>query len=447
MENLQKNNNIIIIRMDELIHWVMKRIIWILLAGALLAAAGGYYASRMKSTPMYRTSTKLYVTGVQTFAPSTGNFALGKQVINSYMEIMKSRPVLEEVITNLGLNMSSQQLKNCISARVLGDTCMLEVTLSFPEPEWAKKTLDELVVSSAEYAFEIMGCTPPTVFEESVVPTAPYNTFVPPVMKYALLGGVAGVALAGFLVLVLYFLNTKFDTPGKAEDKLSVPVWGVLPKEEKFKQGARDAFVSRLFYEAGDAKLLSFVRATAKENTYDVMSQIVLGLREVGKKVICIDTNLSNPLWSMMTKGAEATKGLSEYLTGAAEKKDIVCKTEGEPDKILCGAKVLNSGELLKSPAFGALLAQLKEEYDYIFLDVPPVQYGMDAFVVTEAAEKVLWVLSAKKTKTYVAKNVKKSMDVKEITTDGLVLSGLSVRRGGGFFKKKYGTYVGIYRK
>lgn len=447
MENLQKSNNIIIIRMDELVHWVMRRIVWILLAGALLAAAGGYYASRMKSTPMYHASTKLYVTGVQTFVPSTGNFALGKQVINSYMEIMKSRPVLDKVITNLGLNMSSQQLKNCISARVLGDTCMLEVTLSFPEPEWAKKTLDELVVASAEYAFEIMGCTPPTVFEESVVPTAPYNTFVPPVMKYALLGGVAGVALAGFLVLVLYFMNAKFDTPGKAEDKMSVPVWGVLPKEDKLKKGARDVLVSRLSYEAGDAKLLSFVRATSKEDAYLVMKQAALGLREVGKKIICIDTNLCNPIWSSMAKENKTAKGLKEYLSGIAEKKDIICKTPGEPDKILCGAKAINSGELLKSRAFRGLLAQLKDEYDYIFLDVPPVQYSMDAFAVAEASEKVLWVLSAKKTKTYVAKNAKKSMDAKEITSDGLVLTGLSVRRGGSFFKKKYGTYVGLYRK
>lgn len=447
MENLQKNNNIIIIRMDELVHWVMRRLVWILLAGALLAAAGGYYASKMKSTPMYQASTKLYVTGVQTFVPSTGNFALGKQVINSYMEIMKSRPVLDEVIANLGLNMSANQLKSCISGRVLGDTCMLEVTLSFPEPEWAKKTLDELVVSTAEYAFEIMGCTPPTVFEESEIPTAPYNTFVPPVLKYALFGGAAGVALAGFLVLVLYFLNAKFDTPGKAEDKMSAPVWGVLPKEEKYKQGAKEVFVSRLSYEAGDAGLVSFVRATSKENTYLVMKQAVLGLQEVGKKVICIDTNLGNPMWSSMAKENETGKGLSEYLSGTAERKDVICKTEGEPDRILCGAKVINSGELLKSPAFGELLAQLKEEYDYIFLDVPPVQYSMDAFVVAEASEKVLWVLSAKNTKTYVAKSAKKSLDAKEITSDGLVLNGVSVRRGGHFFKKKYGTYVGLYRK
>lgn len=447
MENLQKSNNIIIIRMDELVHWVMRRIIWILLAGVLLAAAGGYYASRMRSTPMYQATTKLYITGVQSFVPSTGNFALGRQVINNYVEIMKSRPVLEEVINNLGLNMSPQQLSKCISARVLGDTCMLEVSLAFPEAEWAKKTLDELVVVSAEQAFEIMGCTPPTVFEESVVPTAPYNTFVPPVLKFAVIGGAAGVLLAGFLVLVFYFLNSKFDTPGAAEDKLSVPVWGVLPKEEKYKQGAGEAFVSRLSYEADGAKTIAFVRTTTKEASYDAMKQAFAGLQKAGKKVICVDTNFGNPTWSELGGNKTGVKGVCELLAGKSLLSELIRKVEGEPDKLLCGARAVNSGELLKGASFAGLLGRLKESYDYIFLDVPPVQYGMDAFAVMSAVDLNLWVLSAKKTKTYTAKNAKKNMTAKNVTVDGLVLTEVSVRRGGRFFKKKYGSYVGLYRK
>jgi len=447
MENIQKSINIIMIRVDELIHWVMRRIIWIVLAGVLCAGVGGYYASLMKVTPMYQTTAKLYVTGVQTMVPSSGNFTLGRQVITNYTEIMESRPVMEEVIETLELNMTPQQLKGCISQRVPSDTCILEVSVVFPDPQWAKAVLDEVLVVSAEYALEVMGCTPPVVYEEAVVPEAPYNTFVPPVMKYALIGGAAGVLLAGFLVLVLYFLNGEFHTPGKAEDILSAPVWGVVPKEEKYKQGARDAFVSRLSYEAEGAKVLAFVRTTTKEASYEVMRQAFTGLQEVGKKVICVDTNLGNPMWSVLGGDGGKAKGLHELVNGKASLSECVKKAAGEPDKLLCGAKAINSGELLKSPAFAELLAQLKEEYDYIFLDVPPVQYGMDAFAVMSASDLNVWAVSAKYTKAYTAKCAKKSMAAKGVATDGLVLADVSVKKGGRFFVKKYGAYVGMYRK
>ncbi len=447
MEGTQKSNNIIIVRMDEAIHWVMRRILWILLSGVLFAAAGGAYASAMTAAPMYRTTTKLYVTGVYTVVPSAGSYSLGKQVISNYIEIMKSRPVLEEVIENLGLNMSPQQLRNCISHSVPADTCMLEVTVSFTDAQWAKAVADELVVVSADYALEIMGCTPPTVYEEAGVPTAPYNVTRGPVLRYTVLGAFAGVVLAGVLVLLAYFVNTRFTTPGRTEDKLGIPVWGLLPKENKFKQGACEALASRLLYEAREAKVLSFIRATAEESSYEVMRQVASELQKAGKRVLLMDTNLGNPMWSAMLQGEPDGKGLCDYLTDGADRKTVIRKKEGEPDYISCGSKAINSGELLTGKAFSELQEQLKGEYDYIFMDVPPVQYGVDALAVIPFSDLTVWAVSAKKTKTYVAKDMKKKLEAKGITADGLVLTEVSVSRGGCFFKRKYGTYVGLYRK
>ena len=447
MDNALKISNLIIIRVDEVIHWVMKRIIWILLAGVILAAVGGAYATTKTSVPMYRTTTKLYVTGVQTAVPSANSFVLGKQVISNYVELMESRPVLEDVINTLGLNMSPSQLASCISQSVPSDTCMLEVTVVFPDAQWAKTVADELIVVSAEYALEIMGCNPPTVYEEAVVPTAPYNTTAAPIVMYAAIGGVAGVALAGILVLFTYFLNSKFDTPGKASDKLASPVWAVVPKEEKYRRNAGEVFVSRLSYEAEDAKVFSFLRNSRKENNYDVMKLAAELLDDVEKKVICVDTNLGNPEWSTMLPEAPEHKGLYDYLVkGEALNQVIIIDAEG-PDKIVCGNKALNAGELLKSEKFTEFLEQLKSSYDYVFVDVAPLQTDVTSQAAIKATEAVLWVVSTKDTKTWQAKNIKKQLDAEEIKVDGIVLTDLSVKKGGRFFKKKYGNYVGLYRK
>ena len=447
MDNTLKISNLIIIRVDEVIHWVMKRIIWILLAGVILAAAGGAYATTQTSVPMYRATTKLYVTGVQTAVPSANSFVLSKQVISNYVELMESRPVLEEVINTLGLNMSTSQLASCISQRVPSDTCMLEVTVIFPDAQWAKAVADEIIVVSAEYALEIMGCNPPTVYEAATVPTAPYNATAAPIVMYAAIGGVAGVALAGIFVLFTYFINSKFDTPGKVSDKLDCPVWAVVPKEDKYRQNAGEVFVSRLSYEAEGAKVFSFLRSSRKENSYDVMKLAAEQLGTVEKKVICVDTNLGNPEWSTVLPEAPEHKGLYDYLVKGEDLNQIIIKDTDGPDKIVCGNKAINAGELLKGEKFIGLLEQLKSNYDYVFVDVAPLQTDVTSRAAIKSTEAVLWVVSAKSTKTWQAKNMKKQLEAAEIKADGIVLTEFSVKKGGRFFKKKYGNYVGLYRK
>ena len=447
MDNTLKISNLIIIRVDEVVHWVIKRIIWIVLAGVILAAAGGAYATTKTSVPMYRTTTKLYVTGVQTAVPSANSFALGRQVIANYVELMESRPVLEEVIETLDLNMSISQLASCISQKVPSDTCILEVTVIFPDPQWAKAVADEIIIVSAEYALEIMGCNPPTIYEEATVPTAPYNTTSAPIMKYAAIGGVAGVALAGMFVLFTYFVNNKFTTPGKTEDKLNKPVWAVLPKEERFRQVAGEVLVSRLSYEAEGAKIFSILRNSKQENSYDVMKLMAKVLTDVDKNVICVDTNLGNPEWSTMLPEAPGQKGLYDYLVKGEVLEQVIIKGTDSPDKIVCGNKAINAGELLKSNKFTDLIEQLRNQYDYVFVDVAPLQTDVTALAATKATEAALWVVSAKSTKTGQAKLMKKQLETEGVKVDGIVLTDFSVKKGGKFFKKKYGNYIGLFKK
>lgn len=447
MENTMKISNLVIIRIDEVVHWVLKRMAGILLCGLLLAVAGGAYASTQTSVPMYKTTTKLYVTGVQTTVPSANSFSLGKQVINNYMELLKSRPVLEDVINTLGLNMSTNQLASCISMKVPSDTCMLEVTVFFPDAQWAKKVADELVVASAEYALEVMGCTPPTVYEEAAVPSAPYNTTAAPVFKYALVGGAAGILLAGLVVLISYFTNRRFDTPGRLSDKLGCSVFAVIPKEESYQQNAGDVLVSRLSYEAKDSKLCSFVRTSTKEDSYAVMKLAAKSFSTANKKVICIDTNLCNPEWSTMQNNASGQKGLYDYLVKEEALENVIIKGKEEPDKIVCGKKALNAAELLLGEKFAALLEKLQESYDFVFLDTAPFQLDVASCAASQNVDNVIWVISAEHTDAWQTKSALKQLDDNDVVVNGLVFTDYSVKKKGKYFKKKYGSCFGSYEK
>lgn len=339
MENNNKNN-IIVIRIAEIVQLFMKKLWIIVLVGVLFGVAGYGYASMTEETPMYLTTSKLYVTGVESAVPSAAGMNLGQQVINSYIEILESRPVLEQVIENLSLNMTYKELQNCISEYIPEGTSMLEISVVFPEAEWAKKVADELVVVSAARALEIMGCTAPTVYEEAYVPTEPYNIYGSSGLKFMLLGGVAGAVIAGFIILVSYFVNTKITNPYKVKDRLHIPIYGVIPdssddKNKVYEEAAYRGFCSQLLAATPGFKLFQFVRATEKENQYEFMLKVADNFKKAGKKVMLMDVNLSNPKWGAVDSADANKKGLEACLKGEAKLEDIVVKKDGI-DYIYC---------------------------------------------------------------------------------------------------------------
>lgn len=449
MEKDQKSN-IIVVHVSELICLFVKRLWVIVLAGVLFAAAGYGCGKIMETEPMYMTTTKLYVTGVETEVPSASGINLGQQVINSYIEILKSRPVLEQVIENLDLNMTYKELKNCISQNVPLDTCMLEISVTFPDPEWAKRVADELAAVSADRALEIMGCTAPVVYEEASIPVEPYNVYGSSALKYALFGGGGGVALACFIILFSYFANTKFDSPNKVTDKLHLKNLGVIPdssyKNAAYEEAAYQTFCSRLFFEQPGAGIIDFVSVTERENKYAFLKKAAEGMQKAGKKVVLLDTNLGNPKWGAADQTDADQKGLEDYLTGKVPLKDIVAEKDGVAC-ICCAVAVINAAELLGGEAFSKLLEQLKEKYDYILVDTAPLAYVPDALRAAERADAVVLVLSGKNSRIGQVKKITTLLQERKLPVIGAVLTDMDIHKGGRYFRKEFGMYFGVYEK
>lgn len=449
---MEKNhkNNIIVIRVAEIIHLLFKRLWVIVLVGVLSAAVGFGFAETMKAEPMYLATTKLYVTGVEAAVPSASGINLGQQVINSYIEILKSRPVLEQVIKNLNLNMTYRELKNCISVNIPSETCMLEISVTFPDPEWAKKVADELVVVSAARALEIMGCTAPVVYEEAYIPTEPYNVYNSSASKYVLFGAMGGVAFACFALLLSYFANTKFDNPNKVTDKLHLKNLGVIPnysdKNAAYVEAAYQTFCSRLFFEQPGAKVINFVSVTEKENKYAFLQKTADGLKKIEKKVVLLDTNLTNPKWGAADKSDTNQKGLEAYLAGKVQLKDIVADKDGVAC-VYCAEAVMNAPELLGGEAFSNLLERLKQEYDYILVDTAPLAYVPDALRAAEQADAVVLVLSGETSRIGQAKKITTLLQERQLPIVGAVLKDMDIHKGGRYFRKEFGMYFGVYEK
>lgn len=113
---------------------------------------------------------------------------------------------------------------------------------------------------------------------------------------------------------------------------------------------------------------------------------------EAGKKVLLIDCDLRGSFLNKFLIVKEKVAGVSEILTNQAI--DVINKTNIKNlDIILSGKIPPNPSELLSSNLFKLLIKSLKEKYDYIIIDTPPVTVATDAVVVGRIVDGVVLVV------------------------------------------------------
>ena len=145
-----------------------------------------------------------------------------------------------------------------------------------------------------------------------------------------------------------------------------------------------------------DKKVIAVTSCVPNEGKSSVSMRLAQALREDGAKVILIDADLRKSVMFRQVMVEKGSRGLSDYLAGQCSVNDIICDTDLENFKIiLCGITPPNPTELLRTEAFRKLLQKLREMYDYVLVDTPPVGLVIDAAVIAESCDGILWVISS----------------------------------------------------
>ena len=154
----------------ELFYALKKHLLVILaafLAGAVIA--GAY--TKLLVTPIYSSTSTMLILTKETTLASLADLQIGSQLTSDYSVLITSRPVLQDVIDNLGLDMEYKDLEKNISINNPTDTRILEITVNDPDPETAKNIVDELSSVASEFIGDQMEVVPPKIIEEGEVPT------------------------------------------------------------------------------------------------------------------------------------------------------------------------------------------------------------------------------------------------------------------------------------
>lgn len=158
----------------------------------------------------------------------------------------------------------------------------------------------------------------------------------------------------------------------------------------------------------GNKKVIQVESAVKSEGKTTVICNLAVALGLTEKKVVLVDLDFRRPRAHRLFK-AEKEIGIAEYVLDKVDLDGIIKKTSYKNvDLITRGDDIHNSSLVLVSDKFKNLIKTLRDKYDYVLLDCPPILQVSDYMHITEVSDGVLFVVAyAQTTKTQVSEAIK----------------------------------------
>lgn len=198
---------------------------WFLCMGMLIGVLlSGIYTWKL-SKPIYEASAMIYMRGSGNTIASLQDLQIGAALTDDYEVIFLSRPILEEVVEELELDITYKELREEITLSNPTDTRILKVVVRNENPVLAADIVNTLVMESMDCVKEI-DAKEPYLIEDAVVDMTPVSATP---LKVILIGAMAGLILTMGVVIIHFLLNDRVSSVEAAEKLLGIPVLCVVP--------------------------------------------------------------------------------------------------------------------------------------------------------------------------------------------------------------------------
>ncbi|HEU8520520.1 TPA: capsular polysaccharide biosynthesis protein CpsC [Streptococcus pneumoniae] len=229
-----KEQNTIEIDVFQLVKNLWKRKLMILIV-ALVTGAGAFAYSTFIVKPEYTSTTRIYVVNRnQGDKPGLTNQDLqaGTYLVKDYREIILSQDVLEEVVSDLKLDLTPKGLANKIKVTVPVDTRIVSISVNDRVPEEASRIANSLREVAAQKIISITRVSDVTTLEEARPAISPSS---PNIKRNTLIGFLAGMIGTSVIVFHLELFDTRVKRPEDIENTLQMTLLGVVPNLGKLK--------------------------------------------------------------------------------------------------------------------------------------------------------------------------------------------------------------------
>mgnify|MGYP002795867319 FL=1 len=216
------------INLKEVFDYFKSKILWIVIAIVAILIVGNVYTV-ITRVPMYESDTTIVLSGNKDAYSSTDS-QINQNLIGTYREIIKSRNVLSQVIDNLDIKMSVDELANNITATSVEDTEIIRITVADDRAKDARDITDEVAKVFSDEVQDIYNLENVTIIDKADLANKPYNINY---VKDNIIYLIAGIVLSFGVVFVMYYFDTSIKSSETIEEKFGLTVIGVVPEEKE----------------------------------------------------------------------------------------------------------------------------------------------------------------------------------------------------------------------
>jgi capsular exopolysaccharide synthesis family protein len=474
-----------VLSLGSLLRVIRRRLWLILLVAAVLSGTGVGFSLTL--TPMYEASITLLV-GQERGITETPNDVIGlQQLTQTMVGGVSSRPVAETVIRQQDLRMTTEEfLDEHLSVEQEPNTQWIQVAYRDASPERAARVANAVGDVFSKQVSEVSpsaSAITATVWERAVVPD---ERVAPNPVRNGLLALVLGLVLGVGLAFLLEYLDDSWNSPEEMEQISGVPTFGSIPafKDPRSQQKVsmvRSLSKARLRWAERDAdtdelarrletvldptgaaaeayrtlrtnllyavvldepaKVIVLTSPGPGEGKSTTCANLGVVLAQAGKNVLVVDCDFRKPVIHRFF-GLRNLHGIADVLIGERQLQAVWVKPLEGLHVVTAGRIPPNPTELLGTRRFSEFLASVREEFDYVLVDAPPVGLVSDPAILATQADGVLLVSDAQNTRKQSVRHAMRSLEAVGTNVLGTVMN--NVKASGGDYN--YYGYSGAYQ-
>jgi len=425
-----------------------------ILIGLIIAVSINIYIK-----PQYEASTQmLFSQGQeasqnQPIQESYQAVLLSERLAQTFSQIISSRTLAERVIDRLKLRIAPEDLEKKVSADPVKDTQLIKLTITDTSPTRARMLANVYTyefISMTEKAVHHSPLVNISIIEKAAVPSKPVQ---PKPVLNLILGLCMGFMLGFGFAFLLEMLDTTIKETEEVEKLIGITSLGNVPKISKpllldnDNDRSSESFRSirtNLQYLNFDQSIKTLIVTSPNmgEGKTTTALNLAVVFAQAGTKVLLVDCDLRRPMVGKLFN-RDQSKGLSNILVGAAaDAGSTLLSTDEEGLHIITSGPIPpNPADLLNSGRMDSLLADLKDQFDLVILDCPPVLGISDTLILASKADAVLAVASFGKTKKTDIVGTRDALGKVGARIVGFIMNGIPYDKRSGYYS--YRSYAG----
>ena len=451
------------INIKDLFGYIKKYLFIIIIVAVVLVAEIIFYDKKMK-TPMYTASTTVVLTQTgdaataQNSIITQNDITINQKLVATYTEIVKSKLVLEQVISDMNLSESYGELNKKVSVNAITNTEILKINVTHKDKELSAEIANKIATVFSKEVAKIYKLNNISIIDKAQVPTMVSNNTL---KRDIILAFAIGIFLSVGVIFVIYYFDDTIKLSEDIEDRLGMPLVGKVFKSdlkgknknlknelllEKYPKSVVSESIKTLRTNLqfstvdNDFKTILITSSIPGEGKSFITSNLAIAFTQTGKKVLIVDCDMRKGRQHKIFKVSNI-KGLSNLLIDDIEKfESYINKTHIDKLSIMTrGTVPPNPSELLNSKKNRKLIDKLKEKYDIIIFDATPCNGLPDAIIMSKLVDQVLVVSREGVTPKEAFESTKDALAKVEAPVAGTILNTINKK------SSAYGKYYSYY--